>query len=75
MTPKRFMPLWHAIFRRNEIDWRGDDDRLIEETLLDMHIRAKTKRLKHPRTARRKFRGRYLLDLTVKKMVIKWGKR
>ncbi len=74
MTPKRSMPLWLAIFRRNEIDWRGNEDRLIDETLLDKQIYAKTKRLRNPRTARRKFKGRYLLDLAVGKMRIKWRK-
>lgn len=67
------MPLWYALVK-DQINWRGDEDRLLGETLLDMHIYAKTKRLRHPRTTRRKFKGRYLLELAVGKMRIRWSK-
>lgn len=73
MTPKRSMPLWLAIHRKNETDYTGGQYPFAE-VLLDMHIRNKTKRLRHPRTTKRNFKGRHLLKLAVQKMKLRWSK-
>lgn len=72
MTPKRSMPLWMAIYRRNETDWRGGDGDQLREVLLDNKIYSKTKRLRTPKVARRKYKGRYLLAMAARKMRLRW---
>lgn len=67
------MPLWLAIFKKNEIDYRGGQYPF-EDVLLDRHIYNKTKRFRYPKITRRKFKGRYLLNLAVQDMKLMWSK-